>query len=206
MAHSFVAYIDESGDDGIKNFRTVGTGGTSQWLVISCCLISSGNDRLVPKWRDSITNKFPAKKRRDLHFAHLDHGQRVTACQTLSRLPLRAFSVMSNKTTIPNHPRPDLFRKKNTLYWYLARYLIERISIYCERRYRDSLDGDGTVRIVFSRRGGMNYSDFRTYLNKLKSQQTNPNFDLSGDQMQIYWPAIDIEAVDALGHKNRAGL
>ena len=75
-----------------------------------------------------------------------------------------------------------------------------------ERRYRDSLDGDGTVRIVFSRRGGMNYSDFRTYLNKLKSQQTNPNFDLSGDQMQIYWPAIDIEAVDALDHKNRAGL
>jgi len=97
---------------------------------------------------------------------------------------------MSHKTNIPNHPRNDLFKKKNTLYWYLTRYLIERISDYCQRRHDREPSGDGTVRIVFSRRGGMNYEDFRSYLRKLQAQQNDPEFDLGERWKSIGRPSI----------------
>jgi hypothetical protein len=36
MPHSFLAFIDESGDDGFGNYREPGkSGGASHWLVLS---------------------------------------------------------------------------------------------------------------------------------------------------------------------------
>lgn len=203
--HSFIAYIDESGDDGIKKFRAVGSNGSSHWLTLASYIVSTRNDNFLPQLRDDIISSFPKRKNRDLHFAQLDHEQKIFSCDKISahpaRFPARFVAVMSNKTTIQSHPRKDLFTDKNTLYQYLCRYLVERISDYCRRRSPKIDFGDGTVKIIFSRRGGMSYDAFRQYLYKLKNIQDNGQ-----DGPQIYWPAIDIEAVDALDHKNRAGL
>jgi hypothetical protein len=202
--HSFVVYIDESGDDGLGNFRQAGrSGGSSHWLTIGCCILQKQNDLMMVRWRDDIMSAFPTRKRFDLHFSDLRHEERVFACERVSELPLRIIAVMSNKATIVSHPRPDLFEPKNSLYWYLCRYLIERVSKYCARRRRTVSDGNGKAKIIFSRRGGMNYGDFQEYLRRLKGKQYFEGEDSSVD---IYWPAIDIEAVEALDAKRRAGL
>lgn len=200
MVHSFVAYIDESGDDGIANFRSPGNGGASQWLTLGCCIVSRQNDLLVPGWRDEILAALRRTRMRTLHFADLKHEQKVVACEHLARQPFRGVVVMSNKTTIPRHPRKDLFQPKNTLYWYLARYVIERISQFCERRAVKT-DGDGTAKIVFSRRGGMQYDDFKAYLYRLRQ-----NDGYTDEPAHIRWQHIDIESVAALDHGARAGL
>jgi hypothetical protein len=199
--HSFIVYIDEGGDDGIRNFRSSGDGGASPWLVIGGCIVSAENDTSIPKWRDDILKAFPSKQKRDLHFKDLDHSQRLHVCQEIAKLPVRLSVIMSNKTTIPLHPRKDLFQKKNTLYWYLCRYLVERVSNWCARRTRRGLapPGNGMAKLIFSRRGGLDYTDFQSYLQRLKENHAT-------DPTKIDWSVIDIAAVDALDHANRAGL
>jgi uncharacterized protein DUF3800 len=198
-AHSFVVYIDEGGDDGIRNFRFTGDGGTSPWLVVGCCIVSKENDGKLPAWRNQILSAFPSKQKRDLHFQGLAHEQKLHVCREMARLHARYAVIMSNKTTIRNHPRPDLFQKKNTLYWYLCRYLVERVSVWCGRRARKGAPGNGTAKLVFSRRGGMDYDDFRAYLQRLKNNHNE-------DATQIDWSAIDIDSVVALDHSRSAGL
>jgi hypothetical protein len=62
MSHSFVAFIDESGDDGLKKFRGGGEGGSSTWLVISACVIRQSRSADIVTWRDEITSKMPERK------------------------------------------------------------------------------------------------------------------------------------------------
>jgi len=207
MTHSFVAFIDESGDDGIGNFRESGKGGgSSHWLVVSACLFRRSLDLDAVKWRDeisSLVHQCAGQKRdvngtlsktRDVHFKKLNHAQRTAACQCLSQKPIRAISILSNKRTAP----PGVFTKKNQLYFYTTRYLIERISWLCRDMRPRVPEGDGRVKITFSRRGGMSYDGFRDYLMHLKSS--------SDSEVNIHWPVIDVDGIEAIDHSRRASL
>lgn len=194
MTYSFVAYIDESGDDGLGNFRAPGSSGASHWLVISACIYRYSFDLEAVRWRDEILDLMPSKKRRNLHFSNLNHTQRIVTTQKLANKPIRAIGVLSNKTLIP----VGTYSSKNQLYFYLTRYLIERISWLC-RDLRPSVpEGDGRVQITFSRRGGMSYGDFAEYLRWLRLS--------TGTTNRIHWPIIDIDGIQALDHSTRAGL
>lgn len=195
MAHSFVAFIDESGDDGLGNYREpLRRGGSTRWLVISACLFRQTYSLEAVKWRDSISDKFINKKSRNLHFMDLNHGQRIVAAQTIGGLPLRALSVIAAKPPIPD----GIYTAQNQLYFYMTRYLIERLSWLCRDHRPNVPEGDGRVKITFSRRGGMSYESFRSYLQHMK--------DHPDPAMKIHWPVIDIEAVDAQDHKKSASL
>jgi len=195
MSHTFIAYIDESGDDGLRKYREPGShGGASKWLVISALVIRLQKDLESVSWRDSITAKMPEKRKRNLHFAELNHGQKLLTAKHLAEFPVRGISVLSHKPTIQD----GVYTEKNQLYFYVARYLIERISWLC-RDYRPKApEGDGRVKIVFSRRGGMQYGDFRDYMMRLRG-----NID---EDIRIHWPVIDIEGIAAQDHSMRAGL
>lgn len=195
MPHSYVAFIDESGDDGLRNYREPGgRGGASTWLALSACVFRAQHTLEAIRWRDEITARFPDRKKRELHFCDLNHNQKIVASQILGSKPIRIASVLAAKRPIPD----GMYREKNQLYFYMTRYLIERISWMC-RDLRPSVpEGDGSVKITFSRRGGMSYDDFREYLRRLKNAK-------SGD-VRIHWPVIDIEAVDAQDHSRNASL
>lgn len=195
MTHSFLAYIDESGDDGIGKYRGPGgKGGSTKWLVISACILRQSYDLDAVQWRDEISALMPAKKRSDIHFSSMKHGQCVAAVQSLAARPIRAISILSNKTTIPD----GVYTNKNQLYFYLTRYLIERISWFCRDMRPRVPHGDGRVKITFSRRGGMSYPQFREYLERLKATKDADT--------RIYWPVIDIKGIDARDHSTHAGL
>ncbi|MDY0241645.1 MAG: DUF3800 domain-containing protein [Rhodospirillaceae bacterium] len=195
MTHSYLAFIDESGDDGLERFREPGgRGGSSNWLVLSACLFRRIYSLDAIKWRDEISSRMPEKRSRTLHFTELNHNQRVVAAQTISTNPLRVMSVLAAKRTVPK----GIYDEKNHLYFYMARYLIERLSWLCRDHRHRTPEGDGRVAITFSRRGGMSYDAFREYLQRLKA---------AGDKdIRIHWPVIDIDAVDAKDHSSSASL
>lgn len=193
MKHSYVAYIDESGDDGLAKFRQLGVdGGASIWLFITACIIRASRDLEAVRWRDEITSKLPKQNKRNLHFQKMTHSQRIMAAKTLARKQLMLSHVISNKTTIP----PGTYREKNQLYFYLTRYLIERVSWLCRDLRPRVPEGNGRVKIIFSRRGKMSYGDFRDYLERLRAR----------DDTTIHWPVIDIEGIEAQDHSRWAGL
>ncbi len=196
MTHTYLAFIDESGDDGIaKPFRQVGgRGGSSRWLVISACVFRKTYGLEAVRWRDEITSKMPDRQARDLHFAKLNHGQRLLTVRTLASKPVRAVSVFAAK----EHIDPEVFKDKNQLYFFMTRYLIERLSWLCRDHRPQAPEGDGRVAITFSRRGGMQYEAFREYLARLKAK--------GSADVRIHWPVIDIDAVTAADHSTSASL
>lgn len=195
MPHSYVAFIDESGDDGLHKLRGPdGGGGASHWLVITACLFRQIHSLDAVSWRDEISSKMPEKRSRALHFVELNHNQKVVAAQIVSGKPLRAISILAAKKPIPE----GIYKTKNQLYFYMTRYLIERVSWLCRDLRPRVPEGDGKVAITFSRRGGMSYSDFREYLHRLKSS--------NDPDIKIHWPVIDIDAVDAKDHSTSASL
>lgn len=195
MSHTYVAYIDESGDDGLGKFREPnGRGGASKWLVISAIIFRAVHNLEAVTWRNEINAGMPDRSKRELHFTDFNHGQRLSASKILATKPIRIVSVFSHKPSIPN----GTYTSKNQLYFYLTRHLVERISWLCRDMRARSPEGDGRVKITFSRRGGMSYPDFRDYLRRVKENTTNDN--------RIHWPVIDIDAVDAKDHSTSASL
>jgi hypothetical protein len=140
MSYSYIAYIDESGDHGLARFRDKGSeGGASSWLLISACVFRYSYDVECVAWRDEILaeipkKKSPKKKTRYLHFAHLDHQQKVFAAKSLAEKKVRTISILSNKRTI----QPGTYKQNNQLYFYLVRYLsvqyLEIIGAGCAER------------------------------------------------------------------------
>lgn len=195
MTHSFVGYIDESGDDGIGNVRKAGShGGQSRWLVISACVFRATFDLEAVAWRDAISALMPEKKNRDIHFSKMNHGQRTAAVQSLVERPVRVISVLSNKETIP----AGVYTEKNQLYFYLTRYLIERISWLCRDLRPRVPEGDGRIKLTFSRRGGLSYSGFTAYLERLRAAEDR--------EINIHWPVIDVAGISARDHSTSAAL
>lgn len=197
MAHSYIAYIDESGDDGLPgHFRQPGAdGGPSHWFSIGAAIWRLSRDLDMVTCAKGIINRLPQRKRhKPLHFTDLDHAQRVMAITELANQPIRISGVFAYKPVIPN----GIYVEKNQLYHYMTRYLIERISWLCRDYRRFVPEGDGKVKIVFSRRGGMNYEHFQNYLRLLRGADD--------PEIQIHWPVIDIDGVDAFDHGQRYGL
>lgn len=194
MSHSFNVYIDESGDDGMANFRQVGAGGgASHWLAVGACIVRASRDLELVALRDQIKNECrPNSHKRDIHFKDFNHNQKRRACQLIAGQPLRFSCVLGLKNT----PNADKFVQKNQLYFYLTRFLIERVSWLCRDKRPSVPEGNGMARIIFSRRGGLSYDGFKVYLEHLKNNH----------ETQIHWPVIDIDAVDAQDHSRLAAL
>lgn len=191
MAHSLIAYIDESGDDGLAgNYRQQGVrGGSSTWLTIAASVWRHSLDAAAVVWRDEIRKRLGAQAQtRALHFKDLGHNQRIMAAQVVATKPIRAVCVMANKPLLPR----SAYAGKNALYFDISRYVIERVSWLCRDMRARVREGDGRARIVFSRRGGLSYAGFRDYLNRLK--ETNDQ------ESRIDWSVIDVDGIEAADH------
>jgi len=194
MSHSFVAYVDECGDDGLAHYRMrLRSGGASHWLGVGAVVWRMSRDLEAVQWAKGILADLPQRNRKLLHFKNLDHNQRVMALHHLSEKPLRIICVMAHKPSLQAE-----FSEKNQLYHYLCRYLVERISWLCRDLRPRAPEGDGRVKIIFARRGGMSYPDFQSYL---FTMQQSARTDI-----RIHWPVIDIDAIEARDQPERYGL
>jgi hypothetical protein len=147
MTHSYIAYVDESGDDGLPgHFRQPGgPGGPSHWLVIGATVWRVSRDLDMVQCAKQIISRLPRpKQNKPLHFTDLDHAQRVMAVSELASQKLRVAGVFAYKPTIPE----GVYVDKNQLYHYMCRYLIERISWLCRDLRPHVPEGDGRVKVV----------------------------------------------------------
>src|SRR3546814_12453405 len=79
--------------------------------------------------------------RSTLHFRELKHEQKIPYVRAIAAAPLRTVSVLVHK---PSLNEPETFQaEKFRLYFYLTRYLLERVSWLC-RDHRRANEGDGT--------------------------------------------------------------
>ena len=191
--HSFVAYIDESGDEG-WSFREAPGEGSSQWFIISAVVVPTAMDVAEVRAFHQVIGPIEAQRQSPIHFHKLPHDQRVAVCAAIGNSQFRLVSVCVNKRLIEG----DGLKGKHRLYFYATRFLIERISWLARDRHKD-YGGDGRVRMVFSNRRQMSYEDLAAYLGRLRNAAAE-------EDVRVYWPAIDAELVEPRPHSQLVGL
>ncbi len=191
MGVSFKVYIDESGDDGFSWDR-----GGSSWFTLSAVVTRKSNDVEVVKLVDKVNADLGRPIGTPLHFRNLRHELKLPVIGEIARNRLRTVTVLVHKPSISAALK---FKgKRHSLYFYVARFLLERVSWLCrdERRVNE---GDGRAEIVFSNRSEMKYEEFRDYLRILR--------DKPGEEAgRVEWSVIDCDLVSAQQHAKSMGL
>jgi hypothetical protein len=196
MSSSFIAYVDESGDEGFV-FNADGSG-SSRWFVLSAAVIRQTNDLQMVSCLKEVRAVLKKEPKTPLHFVDLKHEQRVPYIRRVGELPIRTVSVLVYKPLIAE---PEKFQNtKYLLYRYATRLLLERVS-WLGRDQRRPGEGDGFTEVIFSNRSNMSYEDIRAYLRLLlKQSEANPS------QVQIDHMVIDSERIRTVEHSKLAGL
>lgn len=95
--YDYVLFIDEAGDDGLKRVMPIDNQGSSEWLVISGLLVRAEDESKCRAWLDHIRNDIDATQSDVLHYRKLSLTKRRRSAELLSALPVRSFTVCSNK-------------------------------------------------------------------------------------------------------------
>jgi hypothetical protein len=185
ITSSFVAYIDESGDEGFR-FRNAGHGqASSDWFVLSAFITRKKTDLETVKVIDKVRNEFELPPRKHIHWKKLKHAQKIRYAQLIAVLQTRLITVCVHK---PSLLEPETFQTRYRLYFYAVRYLLERISWLARDRHNPNRwGGDGTVELFFSNRQGMSYDEMKDYLRLLELQQQ------AGQDIRIEFDRVPLE-------------
>ncbi|QIG96192.1 DUF3800 domain-containing protein [Bradyrhizobium sp. 6(2017)] len=204
-----MAYIDESGDDGVASVRPIDPNGASEWFVLSALVVRAEAQRETV-WVRDILKQIRLEQRRTLHFQPLDDWRRAMVCASIAKLPVRCFAVISNKANMHGYRNKkaeaaSVLAGRTWFYWWITRLLLERVTDFCEQRsYRDYGESR-TVRLEFARRKGLRYGHLQAYLCWLRMQsKANALFLRRGD---LKWSVVDpIHQIAAIDNSERAGL
>ena len=198
MPTSFVAYVDESGDEGFK-FRTkADEQASSDWFILAAFITRKKTDIETVRAIDRIRTEFQLHPRKHIHWKNLKHAQKVRYAQVIATLQARLIAVCVHK---PSLLEAETFEQRYRLYFYGVRYLIERVSWLARDRHNPAKwGGDGSVEFVFSNRQGMSYDEMRRYLRLLKRQQEG------GKDIRIEFDSVPVDRLRTLTPGKSMGL
>ncbi|WP_290780420.1 DUF3800 domain-containing protein [Hoeflea sp.] len=199
MPQKYFAYVDEAGDEGFGKLRQPGTTGQSRWLCLGGVIAADIHDVHIPSWRDEILSLFAEKKNQsEIHFRNLNHAQRLVTCQKIAEKPIGVCVVASNKETILDSEEIDSFKKKQHLYNYLIRFLLERLTQACALKANGE---PAKLHVTFSRRSGTDYQEMRKYFEFMRDGKEKLKPIRSID-----WSVFDPADIRVENHAVRAGL
>ncbi|MBM2575259.1 DUF3800 domain-containing protein [Jannaschia sp. Os4] len=202
--YSYVAYIDEAGDDGLRRVRPIDSHGSSEWLVVSAVVVRASRENEVKDWVSDIRDGLWRYNRATLHFKDLNENKRLFVCDQLAGLNARYFVVCSNKKNMRGYQNPLAEQVPSQCWFYnwMTRLLLERVTDFVAWRSEVDFGEPQKVKIEFSNRGGLSYSQMKAYWRWISYQGENTFLRFG----RINWDAIDYELAKVYPHYDRAGL
>lgn len=125
MTASFVAYIDESGDEGFKFRDNLEEQRSSDWFILATLITRKKTDLETVKVIDNVRSEFKLHRRKHVHWKDLKHPQKVRYVQIITSLRTKIIALCVHK---PSLLEPEKFQERYRLYFYAVRYLLERLS------------------------------------------------------------------------------
>lgn len=164
-SYRFVAYIDESGDPGLKRVKPIDTPGSSEWLMVSAVVVSADRENEISEWIGALREDLNSRQLRDIHFQRLTAARKLVACQHVASRPVRCFVVASNKQNMRGWENPLAAKipSDNWFYCWMTRLLLERVTHWVARRSLREFGAKERVKLIFSERGGLSYSQLNAY-------------------------------------------
>jgi len=77
MTASFVAYVDEAGDEGFKFRAQPAVRRSSDWFVLCAFITRKKTDLETVKQIDRVRNEFGLPPRKPVHWKKLKHPQKI---------------------------------------------------------------------------------------------------------------------------------
>ena len=203
--YEFIAYIDEGGDPSLKRVRPIDATGGTEWMVVSAVVVSRANDLNTKQWVADICGLVGQENDQIIHFKDLDSANKLKAAQHLGSLPVRIFTVASNKKNMRRYrnERAEKIPSKQWFYNWLVRVLIERVTDWCWRYCQKRTLTRKHVKLMFSQSGGHSYSQTAAYHELLKVQSHG------GIWLKKWIPrreVMSMHLVEAHPHYKLAGL
>lgn len=205
--YHYIAYIDESGDTGLKRIKTLDDpAGSSEWLVIAGVVVDATREPDVPAWIASARSSLGGNQIKDIHFRKLSDARRAIMCREVASRPLRCFVVASNKKNMRNYHNANAAKvpSDNWFYCWLTRILLERMTHFVAT---DSIKRHGSVKymkVEYSERGGLRYPQMRAYYEYIRPKSRAGNMFLTAGDFQ--WETIHPHLLEVYPHQSRAGL
>lgn len=99
----------------------------------------------------------------------------MTCCEYVADLPVRCFVVCSNKRNMKGHRNmaAEQIPSDNWFYCWLSRMLLERVTHFVGAQARKDFDEARMVKLVFSERGGLSYTQMNAYFDWLRFKGEN---------------------------------
>jgi Protein of unknown function (DUF3800) len=204
----YVAYIDEAGDPGLRSVRPANPKGATEWLSIGAILVQVERVRETVAWIQSIRNAIEASEGPVLHFRTLDAARRLVVCKELAALPVKGFAVLSNKINMEGHRNERVERARPSsqewFYNWCIKLLVERISDFVEYNSTKKFGAPKHVRLVFSERGGVRYSQTLAYHDLAKDQARSKTTLLT--KRVVKWQVLHPHSNRIIPHAKNAGV
>ncbi|WP_048841954.1 DUF3800 domain-containing protein [Acetobacter orientalis] len=180
----YIFYVDEAGDDGLKPHSQGKSDSNSEWFVLGGIVIKVTDEGKLVHLINGAKDKAGLPFGRDLHFARLNNNKRSLICQELALGTFRWFTAVSHKDNMrgyKNDRAEVISEKRNTLYNWMLRLLLERVTKYCKNHNEAcSLASRPTdISVVLSDRGGLRCPEFGNYFSRLWLQFQSGNTFLS---------------------------
>lgn len=204
--YSYIAYIDEAGEDGLRVVRPLDENGSSEWLILGAIVIQAKHETDTISWVKDILSSFKRRQKKGLHFRGLNEVNKILVCAKMASLPVRCFVIMSNKKNMKGYKNPwaEQFPSKNWFYCWLSRLLLERITYFVHHHSLKTYGTSHKLKIEYSERGGMSYPQLSAYFEWLKMKSRAGNHFLPlGD---LYWNVMERDLLEVHNHNARAGL
>ncbi|HEY8098518.1 MAG TPA: DUF3800 domain-containing protein, partial [Methylobacter sp.] len=204
----YIAYIDEAGDDGLRQIRGHGVRGASEWMVMSCVLIKSERENEVLGWVKDIINNLNQHQLTQIHYYKLSYEKKIKVCEALASLNVRIFVLISHKRNMQGYKniRAEKAKVNRTAWFYcwMSKLLLERITSYCGVRSLKDYEETRTIRFEFSDRGGVQIDDIKAYY-KYIGDQSRLGL-LFNDRFDLNWAVVDTTEMYQYPNNIRAGL
>lgn len=151
MKKEFIAYIDESGDEGIQR-------GTERF-ILTAVIVDKQDDLKISRAINEIKERLRIPLRKPFHWKEIRKKHVSKKRFVIDRIAQEDFIYTNVVVNTYNLEKFELGGK--LLYNYCCRYLIERITWLVG-------DNNGSVDLVFSNRSNISFTELKEYIDALR--------------------------------------
>ena len=211
-SYDYVAYIDESGDPGLNKVKPRTANGASEWFIVSGALIPAEVEPEVEGWVAGMMDAMNSHQLQDIHFAKLNDNRKTLLCTMLAEKHVRLFAIISNKQNMQGYKNPfaaqmtQLLPQDNWFYCWMTRILLERMTDYVAKNSAKKLGRPGKIRLEYSERGGLRYSQMHAYFQWIHMKSVGGKVPLYIPWGFVDFTALHPQLMHVYSHRERPGL
>lgn len=187
--HGFIAFIDESGQEGGKaNPRS------SDFFVISAivCRTTKGVNPITEAFAEAAKEAGKGRSWRYHKFSKAARNAQWLYAKHLGAARVQIATVICHKDSFQ---KDTMLTQNGDLYFYASQLLLERISWICRDAHQREASGNGKCAMLFSRRRTLDYQRFQQYATRIKA----------GDcprPSKAEWDYLDLRAITSRPHSS----